>query len=78
MLTPKIGKTRLAGLTGGPTRSDRTGQSPQKAIWASPLYRSHRVHKDPWNVQFGVRMKEIWLLKDLHIAEVVRPTPIGG
>jgi hypothetical protein len=25
------------------------------------------------NVQFGVRMKEIWLLEDLHAAEAVRP-----
>jgi hypothetical protein len=33
MLTPKIGKTRKAGLTGGPTRLDRPDQSPQKAIW---------------------------------------------
>jgi hypothetical protein len=32
MLTPKISKTTLAGLTGGPTQSDLLGQSPQKEI----------------------------------------------
>jgi hypothetical protein len=43
LLTLKIGKITQAGLTGGLTQSDRLSQSPQKAIWTSPLDRTRRV-----------------------------------
>jgi hypothetical protein len=48
MLTLKIGKNTQAGLTRGPTRSDRLGQSPQKAIWTSPLDRTRRLDQDSY------------------------------
>jgi hypothetical protein len=47
MLTPKIDKMQ-AGLTGGLTRSDRIGQSPQKATCTSPLDRTCRVDLDSY------------------------------
>jgi hypothetical protein len=61
------------------TRFDRPGQVAQNVFWTPALDSSRRVDQDPYiDIQFGVRMREIWLLEDLHVEHAVKPDLGGG
>ena len=74
MLTPKIGKYRgLLDSLGEPVRPViETGQTGLGNIVKMPIGLHHcvdlieTIEMHMWNVQFGVRMRKLCLLEDLH------------